>query len=375
METIAFAGGGTGGHIFPGLAVIDELRQKTESRIIWVGSSRGMDRAIVEDNGVVFYGITSGKLRRYFSLSNVLDILRILAGIIQSIYILGKERPALLFSKGGFVSVPPCIAARILRIPVITHECDYSPGLATRLNSLVADTILVSYEETRDLLPRSLRGRVTVTGNPVRPRFYTASAARGRSFLGCTDSSVPILLIQGGSLGARQVNEIAYGVLERLCGLFYVVHQTGSGNACPGGIPDSEIVRVRYRQYDFIRAEMADVLACADIVVARSGANTVWECAATGKPMVLIPLEKGSSRGDQVENAMWFVSKGAAIMLTGSDATPGRLYDAVERIAADNGLRERMSANAAALGSTRPATVIASIIVERLAVKAGRESR
>jgi len=374
METIAFAGGGTGGHIFPGLAVIDELRSVTDCRVIWIGSTRGMDRAIVEDNGIEFFGISSGKLRRYFSISNAIDVFRILAGIAQSIFILARARPSLLFSKGGFVSVPPCMAARLLRIPVITHECDYSPGLATRLNSRFAESIFVSYEETRDLLPPKMRKRVTVTGNPVRPRFYGASAARGRSFIGCDDASVPVLLIQGGSLGAHQVNELAYGALERLCRLFFVVHQTGSGNARQALAPDSDIVRERYRQYEFIRGEMADVLACADVVVARSGANTVWECAAAGKPMVLVPLEKGASRGDQVENAMWFVSKGAAVMLTGTDATPERLYEAVERIASDGGLRERMSANASALGSARPAAVIAALIASRLGEKTGRNT-
>lgn len=375
METIAFAGGGTGGHIFPGLAVIDELRTRTDCRVIWIGSSRGMDRSIVEDNGIEFFGISSGKLRRYFSLSNALDVFRILAGVAQSLFILARARPSLLFSKGGFVSVPPCLAAAILRIPVITHECDFSPGLATRLNSRVAESVLVSYEETRNLLPPGMRDRVTVTGNPVRPIFYGASPVKGRAFIGCPDASVPILLIQGGSLGARQVNELVYGTLERLCALFFVVHQTGPGNVRSGTVPDSKIVRERYRQYDFIRSEMADVLSCADIVVARSGANTVWECAASGKPMVLVPLEKGASRGDQVENAMWFVSKGAAVMLTGTDARPERLYEAVERIAIDGGLRERMSANAAALGSARPAAVIASLIVERLDGQKGRKGR
>ncbi|HPS45056.1 MAG TPA: glycosyltransferase, partial [Treponemataceae bacterium] len=252
-------------------------------------------------------------------------------------------------------------------IPVITHECDFSPGLATRINARVASDIFVSYEETARAFNERLRRRVTVTGNPVRPVFYSASAERGRAFLGCAENKVPILLVLGGSLGARQVNEMVLGSLESLCAAFVVVHQTGEQNRDQAASDVSPTVKDRYRTYAFIRDEMADVLAAATLVVARSGANTVWECAAAGKPMILVPLEKGSSRGDQVENARYFVSHGAAIMLTGSEATSERLAQTVVGLVAHEGVMVDMAHNSAALGADRPAARIAALVAERSA--------
>ena len=365
MNTIVFTGGGTGGHIFPGLAVVDELRKKTVLNIVWIGSSRGMDRELVENHHVTFYGISTGKLRRYFSLSNLADMFRIVGGVFSSFFLLLKLKPVLVFSKGGFVSVPPCFAAKILRIPVITHECDFSPGLATRINARSASTILVSYEETRSAFPEKLRNRITVTGNPVRPVFYSASSEKGRSFLGCTGNDIPILFVQGGSLGARQVNDMVAGCLDKLCSRFIVVHQTGAQNADQMTVPENPLTRERYKPFTFIRSEMPDVLAAASVVVARSGANTVWQCAASGKPMILVPLEKGSSRGDQVENAAYFVSRGAAIMLTGTDATSEKLAETVLTFADNPDLREEMAAKSAVLGAVRPASVIADLVASK----------
>jgi UDP-N-acetylglucosamine--N-acetylmuramyl-(pentapeptide) pyrophosphoryl-undecaprenol N-acetylglucosamine transferase len=361
MNRIVFTGGGTGGHIYPGLAVVDELKKITDADIVWIGSSAGIDRSIVENHGLPFFGIPSGKLRRYFSLRNFIDIFKIVAGFFSAFALLLKLRPSVVFSKGGFVSVPPCLAARVLGIPVITHECDFSPGLATKINSRFATRILVSYEKTADFFSGKIRSRVSVTGNPVRGAFYAASAERGRAFLGC-GNDVPVVMVQGGSLGARQVNDLIAGCLGELCARCVVVHQTGEQNVDQVIRPGDSAVAGRYKPYPFIRAEMPDVVAAADIVIARSGANTVWECAAAGKPMVLVPLEKGSSRGDQVENARFFVSRGAAVMLTGPDATPEKLVAAVFSILDSERLKRDMAANALALGSSRPAEAIAAIV-------------
>lgn len=368
MDRIVFTGGGTGGHIFPGLAVVDEL--SSDCDIVWIGSSRGIDRELVEGHGVKFYGIPSGKLRRYFSLRNFTDGFRIVGGFFAAFFLLLKIKPKLVFSKGGFVSVPPCVAARILRIPVITHECDYSPGLATRINARFATSIFVSYEDTRSAFDAKKRERVVVTGNPVRAAFYSASAERGRAFINA-DAAVPVVLVLGGSLGARQINDLVAGCLDRLCADCVVVHQTGSANTDQVVSGREGRIAGRYRPYPFIREEMPDVLAAASLVIARSGANTVWECAAAGKPMVLVPLEKGSSRGDQVENAQFFVSRGAAVMLTGGEATPDKLADAVIRILGNATLSADMANNAASLGALRPANLIADLIRRRLNDGAG----
>lgn len=366
MNTIVFAGGGTGGHIFPGLAVVDELRLQPDVEVAWIGSSSGMDRSIVENHGVRFYGVPSGKLRRYFSLRNAIDLFRIGAGFVASLAILMKIKPDLLFSKGGFVSVPPCYAASLLGIPVVTHECDLSPGLATRLNAKVADAIFVSFEDTVAQMGPKLAARVTVTGNPVRAAFYGASAERGRAFLGLDTETLPILFVQGGSLGARQINELVSETVDRLCERFVVVHQTGADNFDSIKYPSREEHRARYKPYPFIRAQMPDVLAAADLVLARSGANTVWECSVAGKPMILVPLAGSGTRGDQVENAGYFVNHGAAVMLSGKDVNAKSLLEAIVRLADSPDLRSTMSRNALALSVQKPAVTIASALMKML---------
>lgn len=333
--TFAFAGGGTGGHIYPGLAVADELRALARAqgrgiRIIWLGNSGGMDRELVETSGSVdaFYGIPSGKLRRNLSLRNVLDVFKVVAGVLVSLRQLAAIRPALLFSKGGFVSVTPCVAAKILRIPVYTHECDVTPGLATKINSRFADRILVSYEATKAFLPAALRARSMVTGNPVRPAFYAADAERGRRFLfGAERPQKPVLLVMGGSLGAHQLNMLVQQNLDWLCERFTVVHQTGKA--------DEAMTQVRhegYHPYAFIYAELCDVLAASDVVLSRAGANAIWECAVLAKPMVLVPLCGSGTRGDQVDNAAFFVERNAALMLLGEEADDAHLKDALTQM-------------------------------------------
>ncbi len=359
MNQIVFTGGGTAGHIFPGLAIINELKPLLDARYSWIGSSRGMDRAIVEGNGVHFYGVPTGKLRRYASLENFIDLFRTVSGIVVSFCILFRLRPRFVFSKGGFASVPTCIAARLLGIPVFTHECDYSPGLATRINARFALTIFTSFNETSSFFPERMRNRIICTGNPVRPAFYSTSADRARTFLSLVKPHRPVLLVLGGSLGARQINELISISLPALAEFCLIIHQTGLAGQTDSSfdlpVPD----RTGYISFPFIRSEMPDVLSLADIVLARSGSNTVWECAAVGKPMVLIPLEKGGSRGDQIENAAFFQKEGAAIVLRGKDASREQLVKTVSDLFTDNERRTRMANEAARLGSGRPAHVIA----------------
>ena len=337
MITIAFAGGGTGGHIYPGLAVIANLKKIFPCRVFWIGANTGMDRAIVEEAGLEFYGIPAGKLRRYLSPRNIADIFRVLAGFFAARKILGREKPALLFSKGGFVSVPPCAAASTLRIPVFTHESDFSPGLATRINLRFAEKIFTAFRETAGLLPPAVRGRAVYAGNPIRPEFRNADAKSGRAFLGIEGE--PMLLVLGASLGALQINCLVRECLPRLTEHFVVVHQTGPNTAWD--IPASG----RYKPYSFIRAEMPHVIAAAALVLCRSGAGTIWECASLGKPMILIPLAGSGTRGDQVENARYLEEKGAALVLSG-DVKAEDVAAAVEKLAGDDGARTKMAAAA-----------------------------
>ena len=378
-NVVAFTGGGTGGHIYPGLAVADELKalaQKDNKQINinWIGCSKGMDRQIVEKavdsegkrTADFFYGIPSGKLRRYFSWQNFTDLFRIVGGYFAARRILKKLKPAILFSKGGFVSVPPVLAAKHLGIPVFTHECDFTLGLANRLNFKSAATMFVSYEETKNRLPQSDQSRVVVTGNPVRPVIYGAAAQKGREFLQITDNR-PVLLVLGGSSGARQINELVWANLDWLCEHFTVVHQTGLLNA------DSSTENTlkqkyngTYKPYQFIYEQMPDVIAAADVVLSRAGANSIWEAAVLNKPMVLIPLCGSGTRGDQVDNAKFFEEKNAAIVLLGEQATGPNLLQALEKMLEEKQRNEYALNVAKMTGGVRPAEKIAQILYNHL---------
>jgi UDP-N-acetylglucosamine--N-acetylmuramyl-(pentapeptide) pyrophosphoryl-undecaprenol N-acetylglucosamine transferase len=362
MFTIAFSGGGTGGHIYPGLAVISSLRRELECRVFWIGSSRGIDRSIVEAADIVFYGIPAGKLRRNFSLRNVSDFFKVAAGFFAAKKILKREKPALLFSKGGFVSVPPCAAAAFLEIPVFTHESDYSPGLATRLNARFAEKsggrVITSYRETAEYFSPRIREKTLVLGNPVRSCFRGADPEAGRAFLGAGEDR--ILLVLGGSQGARELNRLVEEALPVLTATYFVAHQTG-----PGHEPAVQN-NPRYRTYPYIKDEMPAVLAAAELVLCRSGAGTVWECAAAGKPMILLPLAGSGTRGDQVENARFFEKAGAAAVLSPERRGPEDLSALVKLLAADGEKRRAMAASSARIGAADGAGRIAGLLRETL---------
>ena len=380
-NVIAFTGGGTAGHIYPGLAVADELKtlvknNNEEIKIYWIGCSKGMDRQIVEkacdsDGKAIadsFYGIPSGKLRRYFSWQNFTDLFRIAGGYFAARRILKKLKPAFLFSKGGFVSVPPCLAAKHLGIPVFTHECDFTLGLANRLNFKSAKTMFVSYEETKKRLPESEQSRVTVTGNPVRPVIYKADAARGKAFLGITENNPkPVLLVLGGSSGAKQINSLIYENLDFLCERFVVVHQTGLLNA-----DDKTELELKqkysgsYLPYQFIYEQMPDVIAAADIIVSRAGANSIWEAAVLSKPMVLIPLCGSGTRGDQVDNAKFFEEKNAAVVLIGEQADSKTLCNKLEKMLEEKTRNEYALNVKNMVGTKRPALAIAELLYKEI---------
>ena len=378
---IFFTGGGTAGHIYPGLAVADELKalassNNKELKICWIGCSKGMDRNIVEKalgpdgkpTADKFYGIPSGKLRRYLSLKNLTDLFRIAGGFFAAFHILRKAKPALLFSKGGFVSVPPCLAAHLLHIPVYTHECDFTLGLANRLNFKSADFMFVSYEETKNRLSAADQKRVIVSGNPVRPVFYQTDAAKGFEFLSIDKDkkTKPLLLVLGGSSGARQVNELVFDNIDFLCQNFIVVHQTGLLNADDNRSASlAQKYPQDYKPYNFIYEQMPDVLACSDVILSRAGANSIWEAAVLLKPMVLVPLCGSGTRGDQVDNAEFFKSRGAAEVLLGADADSQHLKAELTKMLSAENRRAYSDALKKLTGDQAPAKKIAAILYER----------
>jgi UDP-N-acetylglucosamine--N-acetylmuramyl-(pentapeptide) pyrophosphoryl-undecaprenol N-acetylglucosamine transferase len=278
------------------------------------------------------------------------------AGFFAARRLLKRERPALLFSKGGFVSVPPCAAAASLGIPVFTHESDYSPGLATRINARFVrrgpGSIFTAYEDTAAFFPPALRDRVRVSGNPVRPEFRAADPQRGRAFLGLGPRE-RILLVLGGSQGAAEINELVWKSLGELCRWYTVVHQTGPGKGAGPG-PGN-----RYLPVPYITGELPHVMAAAELVLGRSGAGTVWESAALGLPMALIPLRGPGTRGDQVENARFFEKAGAALVLSGEDLSPRPLVQALAALAEDEPKRMAMAAASKRIGEKNGAALIA----------------
>ena len=332
MVSIAFTGGGTGGHIYPGLALASWIKKTCPCRIFWIGSSAGMDRTIVENAALEFFGIPSGKLRRYFSLRNISDLFKITAGFFAARRILKREKPALLFSKGGFVSVPPCAAANSLKIRTFTHESDFSPGLATRINARFAERIFISYKESAAFFPDVMAEKLRVSGNPIRGEFAAADPAKGRAFLGVSENE-RILLVLGGSLGSVEINKLVRDCLPELTRYYTVVHQTGENDdAAP---PDSVSSKAashdgsaagRYKPYGYFKDEIPHIIAAAELVLCRSGANTIWECKSLNKPMVMIPFRGSGTRGDQVENAKHFEKAGAAICFIPDETAAKQLH-------------------------------------------------
>ncbi len=357
MDVIVCTGGGTGGHVYPGLAVIEELNRRWKGDVLWVGSSDGMERAIVEAAGLRFRGIPSGKLRRSFSPANVPDAFRVLAGLAASLRLFRKIRPALVFSKGGYVSVPPVVAAWLLGIPVVTHESDLDPGLATRLNAPFCRKILVPYEESLSHFPAKLSPKLRVTGNPVREAIRTGSPEKGLELLGFSGKK-PILFVLGGSQGAREINVLARTALPKLLEFCDVVHQMGEGEFEP-------FEAEGYRAFPYLRAEFPHVLAASTAVVSRAGAGSLWEFTAAGKPALLVPLRGSGTRGDQVRNAELFERLGAARVLLDDPIAPDAFLEEV-RTVLDPEIGREMRERIRAVGRDDAAEKIAELLLDEM---------
>lgn len=389
---VVFTGGGTAGHVHPGLEVIDQLWKRDRAiRVVWVGSSRGVERRIVAQafgKRVPFYAIPCGKLRRYLSLRNLLDFFRVSVGVVVAMVLLSRRAPALVFSKGGYVSVPVVVAAGLLRIPVISHESDITVGLATRINAFFSTHICLPHRRALDSLSPNARRKALVSGTPIRQQIREGSADRGWRFVAqclarnsaatvaggtpiATDSAgdapprLPVLLCVGGSSGAEQINRMINEVGADLIATYdcILIHQTGRQGAVEGEALTRARGRGRYIPLAYISAEMGDLLALATVVVSRAGANALWECATLKKAMVLIPLSRTTSRGDQLVNAELFREHGAA--LVANDATT--LSAAVGTLLQDDRQRRERGGRAHALITPNASATLAELIVATLA--------
>ena len=292
MNRVLFVGGGSGGHVIPNLAIIEALPPTVE--VWYVGTKTGMESKLVPRRGIAYRGITAGKLRRYWSWENLVDGFRILWATVEAWWILGKFKPQVVFSKGGFVSVPVAWAAWWRRIPVITHESDAAAGLATRLIAKVARVVLTAFP-----LQITTPGEVKMVGIPVRSTLLTADPQSAREHFQLSDR--PLLVVIGGSLGAQSLNEAIVALLPDILPRYQVVHLTGPGKITAYAHPD-------YHPVEYVDQELPALLAAATVVITRGGATVLFELSTLRKPMIIVPLETHSSRGEQILNAVAFQS-------------------------------------------------------------------
>lgn len=333
LPCVVITGGGTAGHVVPALPVVEALLESGSS-VHFVGSTTGPEERLVAPFGIPFHGIQTGKLRRYFSFENVVDALRIPVGIVQAWRLLARIRPAVVFSKGGFVSFPVVVGAWLKGVPVVAHESDLTPGLANRLAQRFVTTLCVNFEDTR-----AAHVKVVVTGTPLRRQLLNGDASRGRERLG-TDAGRPVLLVVGGSLGATKLNETVRAALERLLTDYDVIHVCGVGKV------DASLCNLAgYTQREYVSDAWGDMIAAADLVVSRAGANALYEWLTLGKPHLLVPLPRTASRGDQIENAAYAEAQGWSMVLSEDALNSETLVAGVAKLAALSGeFRQRMQA-------------------------------
>ena len=318
---IVLTGGGTLGHVTPHLALIPQL-QAEGWEIHYVGTAEGMEADKIRSvPGITYHAVKSGKLRRYFSWQNFVDPFRVIAGAFQSAHVIGKIKPDVLFSKGGFVAVPVVFGAWLHRVPVLCHESDLTPGLANKLCKPFAKKIVTTFPECA----QALGEKGECVGTPLRPELFRGDRDRGLVLFGF-DGRKPVLLMMGGSSGAQSVNAALRAALPALLPDFDVAHLCGRGNldAALEGTPG-------YRQIEFLDAELPDALACADLVLSRAGSNALMEFQALCKPMLLVPYPKGASRGDQILNAQSLERRGLCRVLLQEHMTAESLTEALRR--------------------------------------------
>lgn len=350
MKTIILTGGGTAGHVMPNIALIPKLKENG-FEIHYIGTADGIEKKLISElSDVTYHEISSGKLRRYFSLKNLSDPFKVLKGIVQSKRIIKSVKPDAVFSKGGFVSVPVVIAAS-KKVPVVAHESDYTPGLANKIGAKFCDKICVSFEDTLKYVGK----KGVYTGSPVRGELLMGDAEAGRRFLGF--DSKPVITVMGGSLGAAALNDAVRKSLPMLLKSYNVLHICGAGKV------DESIAYDGYVQREFISAELKDVFKCTSLMVSRAGANAIFEFLALKLPSILVPLPIYASRGDQILNAKYFEEKGYSVTLDQDSITPGLLTDTIEKLYSERAeYVKRMSEDEGSDGTQKVFEVIISSI-------------
>lgn len=323
MKKIIMTGGGTAGHVTPNIALIPGLRKKGYD-IVYIGSYDGMERRLIEKEGITYFGISSGKLRRYFDWENFSDPFKVCKGFFESVSIIKKEKPNIVFSKGGFVSVPVVLAAKFCGVPAIIHESDITPGLANKIAIHGAKKVCCNFPETVEYIPDH---KGVLTGTPIRKDLFEGNEKAAMGLCDFINHSKPVLLIVGGSSGAKTLNEMIRKNLNALLEKYYIIHLCGQGNY------EEDLNGVEgYAQFEYVNEELKDIFALSDIVLSRAGANSIGEIAALAIPNILIPLTLAQSRGDQILNAKSFVKQGFSVMLEEESLTDQILLNTIESV-------------------------------------------
>ena len=322
MKKIVLTGGGTAGHVTPNIALLPRLKEMGYE-ISYIGTYDGIEKKLIEEAGIPYYGISSGKLRRYFSVRNFSDPFRVIKGFRQAKKLMKTLRPDVVFSKGGFVSVPVVLAAGKKKIPIVIHESDMTPGLANKIALPKATRICCNFPETADSFPD---GRATVTGTPIRKELYHGDPEKAMKFCGFAEKR-PTILVIGGSTGSAAVNGAVWSALDQLLAEYNVIHICGKDktDASKNGLPG-------YAQFEYVKQELADLFALADLIISRAGANAICELLALRKPNILIPLSKAQSRGDQILNARSFEKSGYSKVIEEEELTTEVLINAVHEV-------------------------------------------
>ncbi len=349
MKKIVLTGGGTAGHVTPNIALIPSL-QEAGYEISYIGSYEGIEKKLIADFDIPYVGISTGKLRRYLDVKNLTDPFRVIKGFAEARNALKKIQPDVVFSKGGFVSVPVVRAAASLKIPCIIHESDMTPGLANKLCIPVAKKICCNFPETLQGLPKD---KAILTGSPVRRELSQGNKEAGLKMCGFDDSK-PVIMVIGGSLGSANVNKAVRSALPKLLDRFQVVHLTGKDKK------DNLLLNTPgYVQFEYIKSELKDLFAMSDLVISRAGANAICELLTLHKPNILIPLPASVSRGDQLLNAKSFQDQGFSIVIDEDDLTTELLVEKVNELYTDREIYEEKMVGS---GQTDPIPTIMKLI-------------
>jgi UDP-N-acetylglucosamine--N-acetylmuramyl-(pentapeptide) pyrophosphoryl-undecaprenol N-acetylglucosamine transferase len=323
MKKIIMTGGGTAGHVTPNIALFPALKEAGYD-VTYIGSYQGMEKELIEAQGIPYHGIDSGKLRRYFDIKNFSDPFRVIKGFGQAVNLMKKIKPDIVFSKGGFVSVPVVLAAKICGVPAIIHESDITPGLANKIAIKGAKKVCCNFPETLKYLPAD---KAVLTGTPIRKELLSGNKEAAYKLCNFPSTEKPVLLIIGGSTGSKAINEAVRKILPKLLAQFHVIHLCGKGNLDPqlNGV-------LGYAQFEYVSKELTDMFALADLAISRAGANAICELVALRKPNILIPLSAAASRGDQILNAKSFEKQGFSYVIFEEDVTDTLLLDTVQKV-------------------------------------------